>query len=227
MKKCLVLGLLLGGGSVGIAQDFTTPNEARIPCTAPFDMCTQTRRVDVGSGRAQLNSQGYVSGTIDAYHDGALDDCGWAYEDDLVTSLQLPGNTSFVFLLGNFHVFNDQRAGGDGFTFDEGVKIRLAVGTHNSSNCTGAQVAYASDEVIRYGNYAGEAEACFADSKADCAGAFGDPANVCHQVDVAAVAQPSGTTKSYKIYLKLFSCDGNGANCVQRAADTGCLAISS
>lgn len=204
--------------AAGAVAGYASPTEIEVSCQLQFDECTDEYRLNVGDTWL-VEMGGGALAQWDNYFDGGDSDCAAGYFAGTIAS-----SHSLVIYVGNVN-FGDAIANFSGF-----LQVVLEVFKYANSDCTGATTLLGSDYVGWTTPIGIGQQVCYADSKADCEGAFGDPggSNHCHLADVH-VSRPAGSGSQAACYLtKIWNreCeDSTQQNCTIWDSDTGTTVV--
>jgi len=169
-------------------------------CSFHWDFCADDFRMDVGAVESWFDESGTAHIYSDAYHDSG--DCGWEY--DAMQDTHVDWDDPLVFYL-DYGAVGHFDSGGTEYTQAE-VELQCYQFVKGSTSCSGSayQLTAETETCEASAECLGEEwKRYYADSRADCDGAYGDPASTpyeCNLIDILVPNPPdlsSGQTATY------------------------------
>jgi len=218
-------------GGVGVDADLMPLPQASVtsPCFFIEDECQSDKRIDIGVMEAHYYKEdppGRVARAENAYAN-VEGTCGWGFEAGFVS---WSNDQYFVIFSHNTWLFDTA-----GVTDGGKADFRIYCYEYDQQNCTGdyryvgSETEYCDSTEDGGGNPVdNDIERAAADSKADCAGGYGDPASECNMPDFIVYRsgeQPEQPIwKSYNCQLRARACDDDSTNCTTDYA-WGCFDV--
>ncbi|MBM4387872.1 MAG: hypothetical protein FJ088_09055 [Deltaproteobacteria bacterium] len=199
------------GGSMILALGDPTYTNIKVPCKVYYDECTADYRINLGNMTGEYTPSGRTSLSI-AYM--TTNYCGSGADTGSV-----PTNKNLILFVAN--------AWGHDTSNEDGGRVYfgLTVWEYTGGGCTGTntRTGYDTTGYCTFGITNGGSQLAWAETAANCAGVYGDPAT-CHLPDVAMTAPQSTGIWYYKYKLSTQVCDPNGGRCTTSDA-YGCFNV--